>query len=99
MKEIPNPYFNAIVESTRRVFRGRGSCALTWGYMFPRGIPGGSVVKNLPASAGDLRDAGSIPGSGRSPKEGNGYPLQYPCLENPMDIGAWQAIVHRVEKS
>ena len=43
------------------------------------------VVKNLPASAGDARDVGSIPGSGRSPGEGNGTPLQYSCLENPMD--------------
>ena len=54
------------------------------------------VVKNLPASAGDLRDSGLNPGSGRSPGEGNGKPLQYSCLENPMDRGAWQATVHRV---
>ncbi len=47
------------------------------------------VVKNLPANAGDV---GSIPGSGRSPGEGNGNPLQYSCLENPMDGGAWQAV-------
>ena len=46
------------------------------------------VVKNLPANAGDLRDADSIPGSGRSPGEGKGYPLQYSCLENPMNRGA-----------
>ena len=50
---------------------------------------------NLPANAGDL---GSIPGSGRSPGEGNGHPLQYSCLENPMDRGAWQATVHEVTK-
>ena len=54
------------------------------------------MVKNPPANAGDL---GSIPGSGRSPGEGNGYPLQYSCLENPMDGGAWQAVVHEVAKS
>ena len=54
------------------------------------------VGKNLPANAGDLRDTGSIPRWGRSPGEGNGNPLQYPCLENPMDRGAWQATVHRV---
>ena len=54
------------------------------------------MIKNLPATAGDL---GSIPGSGRSPGEGNGNPLQYSCLENPMDRGAWWAIVHRVAKS
>ena len=57
------------------------------------------VVKNLPANTGDVRDASSIPGSGRSPGEGNGNPLQYSCLENPMDEEAWQATVHRVEKS
>ena len=56
------------------------------------------VVKNSPADAGDTRDAGSIPRSGRSPGEGRGNPLQYSCLENPMDRGAW-AIVHRVTKS
>ena len=51
------------------------------------------MVKNLSASAGDIRDTGLIPGSGRSPREGNVYPLQYSCLENPMDRGAWQAKV------
>ena len=54
------------------------------------GFPGGSVVKNSPASAGDT---GLIPGSGRSPGEGNGNPLQYFCLENPMDREAWWAPV------
>ena len=49
------------------------------------------VVKNLPAKAGDTRDAGSVPGWGRSPGEGNGNPLQYSCLENPMDRGGWWA--------
>ena len=57
------------------------------------------AVKNLSAKAGDVRDAGSIPVSGRSPGEGNGNPLQYSCLENSMDRGAWQAIVHSVAKS
>ena len=57
------------------------------------------VIKNPPANAGDLRDVSSIPGSGRSPGEGNGNPLQDSCLENPMDRGAWQATVHRVAKS
>ena len=47
------------------------------------------VVKNQRANAGDLRDMGSIPGSGRSPEGGHGNPLQYTCLENPMDRGAW----------
>ena len=57
------------------------------------------MVKNPPANTGDLRDAGSIPGLGRSPGGGYGNPLQYSCLENPMDRGAWQAKVHRVPKS
>ena len=58
------------------------------------GFPGGSAVKNLPANAGDVRDTGSIPGSGRSPEGENSNPLQYSCLENPMDREAWQASVH-----
>ena len=57
------------------------------------------VVKKLPANAGDIRDEGSVPGSERSPEGGNGNPLQYSCLENPMDRGAWQATVHRVTES
>ena len=57
------------------------------------------VVKNPPANAGDIRDAGLIPGSGRSPGGGHGSPLQYSCLENPMDRGAWRATVHGVTKS
>ena len=57
------------------------------------------VVKNPPANAGDKRDAGSIPGSERFAQGGNGNPLQYLCLENPTDGGAWQAIVHGVTES
>ena len=57
------------------------------------------VVKNLPANARDTGDAGLIPGSGRCPGEGNGNPLQYFCLGNPMDRGAWRATVHRVTNS
>ena len=63
------------------------------------GFPSGTSVKNLPANAGDVRDVGSIPGLGRSPGEGNGNPLQYSCLENPMDRGGWQAMVHGATKS
>ena len=62
-------------------------------------FPGGAEVKNPPANAGDERDAGSVPGSGRSPGDGHGNPLQYSCLENSIDRGAWQAMVHRVAKS
>ena len=57
------------------------------------------VVKNLPANAGDIRDIGSIPGSGRSPGGGHGNLLQYSCLENPMDRGTWWDAVHRITKS
>ena len=56
------------------------------------------VVKNLSANAGDVRDVDSIPGSGRSPGGGHSNPLQYSCLENPMDREAWQAMVHRIAK-
>ena len=59
------------------------------------GFPGGSVVKNLPANTGD---AGPIPGSGRSSGGGNGNPLQYSCLENTMDRGAWRAAVHGIAR-
>ena len=63
------------------------------------GFPGGKVVKNPPASVEDARDVGSISGWGRSPREGNGGPSQYTCLENPMDRGAWWATVHVVARS
>ena len=68
---------------------------LLWVYIDSKGFPGGSVVKNPPASAGD---AISIFGSKRSPGGGNGNPLQYPCLGNPVDRGAWRATVHGVAK-
>ena len=61
-----------------------------------KGFPGGSVVKNPPTNVGDVDLS---PGTGRSPGEGNGNPLQYSCLENSMDRGAWQAIVNGVAKS
>ena len=60
------------------------------------GFPGGAVVKNPLANAGDTRDAGSIPGQEESPGGGNGNPLQYSCLDNPTDRGAWWATVHGV---
>ena len=62
------------------------------------GVLGDTVIKNLPASAGDIRDVGLIPGSGRSPGGGNGNPLQY-YLENAIDRGAWQATVHSITQS
>ena len=63
------------------------------------GFPGGSMVKNLPANAGATGDVGSIAGSGRSPGGGNSNPLQYSCLENPVDRGAQRITVHSVTKS
>ena len=57
------------------------------------------MVKNPLSNAGDIRDTGSIPGSGRSPGRGHGNPLHYSFMENPMDRGAWWATVHRVSKS
>ena len=68
---------------------------LTW----TLGFPGGEVVKNLPANAGDTGDLGLIPGSARSPGVGNDNPLQYSCLGNPIDRGGWWTTVHRVAKS
>ena len=62
-------------------------------------FPDNTAVKNPPASAGDIRDPGSIPDLGRSSGEGNGNPLQYSCLENLMDRGVWWATVHGVAKS
>ena len=63
------------------------------------GFPGGPVVKNLPANTGDERKVGLIPGSGGVPGVGNGNPLQYSCLKNSMDRGAWWATVQGVIKS
>ena len=58
-----------------------------------------TIVKNLPANAGDLREVGSISGLGRSPGEGHGNPLQYSCLETPLDGGAWWVIVRKIAQS
>ena len=63
------------------------------------GFPGGTVVKNPPANAGDAGDTGSIPGLGRSPEGGHGNPLQYSCLGNSMDRGAWWAAVHGIAEN
>ena len=57
------------------------------------------VIEKLPANSGDVRDAGMILGSGRSPRVGQGNQLQYSCLENPMDRGTWRAMVHKVTKN
>ena len=63
------------------------------------GFPGGTVVKNLPANAGDISKVGSVPGSARFPGGRNGNPLQYFCLKNSMDKEAWWAIVHGIAKN
>ena len=73
--------------SMHKTFRVRLKFFITFPHIL--GFPGCSMVKNPPAKAGDARDIGSIPGRGRSPGEGNSNPLQYSCLENPMDRGAW----------
>ena len=64
-----------------------------------RDFPGSASVNNPTAKAGDIRDAGSIPGLGRSPGVGEGNPLQYFCWENPMDRGDWEATAHRITES
>jgi len=63
------------------------------------GFPSGSAIKNPPVNAGDRRDVGLIPGLGRSPGGGNGNPLQYSCLDNPMDRGDGRAIIHGLQRA
>ena len=63
------------------------------------GFPDGTTIKNLPCNAGDMGDAGSVPGLGRSPGGGCGNPLQYSCLNNFLDRGTWQGIVHGITES
>ena len=85
------------------LLRGRGGKGKIWEKLWVSegllGFPRGSVVKNLPARARNVRDPGSVPESGRSPGGGNGNPLQYSCLKNPMDKGACQAAIHGAAKS
>ena len=71
-------------------------CSISQQVYFTKASQVVPVIENSPADAGDIRDAGSIPRSGRSLGKGHGSPLQYSCLENPMDRGAWWAIVHGV---
>ena len=72
-------------------------CLVSW-CVIVCSLAGDSVVKNPPAIAGDARDTGSVPGLGQSPGGGHGNPLQYSCLENTLDRGAWWATVHTAEK-
>ena len=74
-------------------------CAFYYMYTIPWTSQVALVIKILPVNAGDVRDPGSIPGLRRSPGGGHGNPLQYSCLENPIDRGTWQATVHGVAKS
>ena len=79
----------------KKIIPGNQYFQRTWSKM-PQGFPGVSVVKNLPANAGNV---GSIPRSGRFPRERNDNPLQCACLGNPMDRGAWWTVAHGIEKS
>ena len=89
-----------MVGSLRGYVRVISTCYLGLGHCICfLSFPGGSVVKNSLANAGDARDVGLIPVSGRSPGEGSGNPLQYSCLEHSMDREAWQATVFGVTKS
>ena len=72
---------------------------ILWEPSYTVGFPGGAVVNNPPANAGDSRDLGSVLGLGQPPAVGNGNPLQYSCLGNSMDRGAWQATVHGITKN
>ena len=84
--------------TTQRLFNltSRNFSFLTWYWQASQVA---LVVKNPPANSGDLRDAGWIPGSGRSPGGGHSNPLKHSCLENPMDRGAWWGVVHKVTKN
>ena len=85
---------------TRQLGNGsRQQHGILFFYESSQNMPGDTVVKNPPANAGDARDAGLIPGLGSSSGEGNGNPLQYSCLEDSIDRGAWQATVHGMAKS
>ena len=86
--------------SENSVLKASVSSVIVWAVVIPTmGFPVDSVVKNPPANAGNTGDTSLIPGLGRSQGVGNGNPLQYSCLENSMDRGAWQAAVHRVTES
>ena len=91
---VSNTYFlSQLPTVTKPVPDFRYGTHLRWGF------PDGSVIKNLPANAGDARNVNSTPGSGRSPGEGNGNPLQYSRLENSIVRGAWRATVPGAAKS
>ena len=93
-RELKKSNFFYFGQKIKRIlFREQLSIVLLWAFQMAL------MAKNLPANARDARDAGSIPRLGRSLGEGNGNPLQYSCLENPMDRGAWLATVHGIAES
>ena len=85
-----------VMTNLDRGLKSKGITLLTMVHIVKARLPWWLSGKESTYNAGDLRDTGSIPGSGRSPGRGHGNPLQYSCLENPTDRGAWQAKVHRV---
>ena len=99
-RELPGDY-NFFLSERKHKFTWQ--IITTFNYMkywnIQKGFLGGSAVKNLPANARDTEDVGSIPRLERSPEEGNGNPLQYSFLENPMDRGAWKAAIHGIANS
>ena len=97
----PTPSFRARPRGQPRITSEKCSLDPTGGLPFAClwGSPGGAVVKNPPACAGGIGDAGSIPRLGGPPGEEDGSPLQYSCLENPLDRGAWRATVHGVTET
>ena len=94
IEELDTTYWLNNINISERLNRCYDALTLLWASQVML------VVKNVPANGGDVkRDVGLIPGLGRFPGGGHGIPLQYSCLENPTDRGAWRATVHRVEKS
>ena len=90
----PTVLFSSTTVCSQSTLKGSLHCDIkSYGSII---FPGGSVVKSPPANAGDAGDVGSIPWSGRSPGGGHGNPLQYSCLENPVDREAWTATIHRI---
>ena len=107
--KIARPNYSAVYEKStlkKKTCQCRGHWFDPWSGKFPHTqeqlnpcATGGSLVKNPPANAGDVRDTSAIPGSGGSPREANGNPFQYSCLGNLLDRGTWWATAHGVTKS
>ena len=95
----PNPLFHTLPSGAGVGTLQTHFCFSSWLRVRLSGFPGGASGKEPACQCRDVRNAGSIPGSGRSPGGGHSNPLQYSCLENPMDRGAWWTTVHRVTQS